>query len=111
MNKIIFSILLFTTFLLSSELTEDAKKIDCLILEDENSIICKYEQDRSLEDRLIEFIWLDPKGNLSRQREVLLPKGHGSIYDLRYLSGRVKGIWTFKVVDNKKEYITEFEIK
>ncbi len=111
MNKIFFIVLLFNTFLFSSELTGDIKKIDCLVLEKENSIICKYEQTRSQEDRFIEFIWINPQGEVSRQREVLLAKGHGSIYDLRYLSGREKGIWTFKVIDKEATYLTEFEIQ
>lgn len=111
MNKLILIVLLFTTFAFSSDLSNDIKKIDCLILEKENSIICKYAQTRSEEDRFIEFIWIDPQGEVSRERKVLLPKGHGSIYDLRYLSGRQKGSWTFKVIDNEAIYMTEFEIK
>jgi hypothetical protein len=40
-----------------------------------------------------------------------IPSFHGSVYDYRYMKGRANGTWTFKVIDNKKEYSTTFEIK
>lgn len=86
-------------------------KVDCLILEDENSIICKFEINRQLEDQSLSFQWINPEGELSRTRDMLIPAGHGSIYDYRYIDGRESGMWTFKVIYKEKEYSTNFELK
>ena len=85
--------------------------VDCLILQDENSIICKFETNRTLEDHDIVVQWIDPQGDVSRSRNMIVPAGHGSIYDYRYINGRLTGSWTFKVLDNEREYTTNFELK
>lgn len=90
---------------------EELPKVDCLILKDENSIICKFEALRTTDDQKIIVQWLDPQGDVSRSREMIVPAGHGSIYDYRYIKGRLLGSWTFKVLLNDKEYKTEFELK
>lgn len=111
MNKIIF-ILLFTIVACFAETIEEAKNsVDCLILEDENSIICKYAHERIDTDKEIQVQWVNPTGEISRERTLLIPAGHGSIYDFRYISGRVKGIWQFKVIDEEIKLDTNFEIK
>jgi hypothetical protein len=84
---------------------------DCLVIKEENSIICKYMTERSTEDRFVKMEWIDPEGEFSRTRKVLLPSGHGSVYDFRYLSGRKVGTWTFRVTDDDKVFSTTFEIK
>lgn len=86
-------------------------KVDCLILQDENSIICKFEALRSVEDQGIIVQWIDPQGDISRSREMIVPAGHGSVYDYRYIKGRLSGSWTFKVISQDKEYTTKFELK
>lgn len=86
-------------------------KVDCLILEDENSIICKFETNRQVEDKQIVVEWIDPNNEISRSRELIIPSGHASIYDYRYMDGREPGNWVFKVIYNEVEYKTEFEIK
>ncbi|MAD42070.1 MAG: hypothetical protein CL623_06725 [Arcobacter sp.] len=85
--------------------------VDCLILEDENSIICKFETNRTLKDKEIIVQWIDPQGDVSRSRSMIVPAGHASIYDYRYINGRLLGSWSFKVIENEKEYITNFELK
>jgi len=94
-----------------NEDTQSINKVDCLILEDENSIICKYLVPRSEEDQEIVVQWIDPQEDISRSRTMIIPAGHGSIYDYRYIKGRLAGSWTFKVIDNNKEYTTKFELK
>ncbi|GGD36873.1 hypothetical protein GCM10012288_08690 [Malaciobacter pacificus] len=85
---------------------------DCLILEDENSIICKFEVTRTSYDKQIKIEWISPSGELSRERDMIIPAGHGSIYDYRYINGRELGFWTFKVVlEDGKNYSTQFELK
>jgi hypothetical protein len=85
--------------------------VDCLILQDENSIICKFETNRTLEDQDIVLQWIDPQGDVSRSRNMIVPAGHASIYDYRYINGRLAGFWTFKVIENEREYTTSFELK
>lgn len=108
MKRIFFSTMILATVLFAQS---PKAEVDCLILEDENSIICKYINARSNEDKTITFEWLDPKGELSRTRDMVIPAGHGSVYDFRYIEGRETGMWVFKVIDGKNTVQTEFEIK
>lgn len=108
MNKIILSLILSASFAFSLEHMNEA---DCLIIEEENSIICKYSGERNIEDKFVHIEWIDPKGNVSRARKIIIPKGHGSVYDFRYISGRMPGIWTFRVIDAETTFATEFELK
>lgn len=112
MNKMIYILLFVISIGFAELIEEDSKvKVDCLILQDENSIICKYEHERLEEDKEILVQWISPKGEISRERTLLLPAGHGSIYDFRYIEGRMKGIWQFKVFDDTVETSTTFEIE
>ncbi len=108
MKKIILGLFLLISTLFSEEFKPE---VDCLILEDENSIICKYLNNRSNENKNITFEWIDPAGEISRTRDVVIPAGHGSVYDFRYIEGREKGIWVLKVIDGKDTLETKFEIK
>ncbi|NQY94081.1 MAG: hypothetical protein HRT43_07945 [Campylobacteraceae bacterium] len=108
MKKIMLFILLLSLGLFAQE---NKPEVDCLILEDENSIICKYILVREGTDKSITFEWIDPQGNVSRTKDVMVLSNHGSVYDFRYINGREKGIWTFKVIDNNEIYKTQFEIK
>ena len=127
MKKIIYALVLVSSFCLAQtieespinnsneneaylEENENVNSADCLILEDENSIICKYLHTRMPEDREIVIHWIDPVGEISRQRTLIIPAGHGSIYDFRYIEGRQKGIWQFKVIEGENETSTTFEI-
>jgi len=107
MIKKIFSILV----LIYSTSYANEVGVDCLVLQDENSIICKYTHDRDIEDTQIKVIWIDPNGNISREREMIIPAGHGSVYDFRYISGRILGTWTFQVNDSNAIYKTNFILK
>jgi len=101
--------ILHITFL--SAFAQDSNSVDCIILEDENSIICKYTVERSDSDKEVIIQWIDPNNEISRERDLLIPAGHASVYDFRYKDGREKGKWTFKVIDNSKEYTTTFTIE
>ncbi len=85
--------------------------VDCLILEDENSIICKFEIIRADKEQQIIIHWVSPTGEVSRTREMLIPAGDSSAYDYRYLDGREGGKWDFKIIYDGKEYISKFELK
>ncbi|MFX4279598.1 hypothetical protein ACOL27_05535, partial [Aliarcobacter butzleri] len=123
MIKFLIPFLLCTTIIFA-ESSADNKKIedtiqksynpnvDCLILEDENSIICKFEviKDSQNEQKIV-INWVNPNGEISRTREMLIPAGDSSAYDFRYLDGRESGKWDFKIIYNEKEYSTSFELK
>ena len=85
--------------------------VDCLILEDENSIICKFEVIRDTKDQQIVINWVSPTGEISRTREMNIPAGDVSAYDYRYLDGREGGKWNFKILYNQNEYRSSFELK
>ncbi len=90
---------------------EPKKNVDCIILKDEDSIICKYQTIRKNIDEPILIEWINPQGKISRTREMTVPAGHSSIYDFRYIKNRAKGTWTFKVNSNEEVYTTTFELK
>ncbi|MFK2822558.1 hypothetical protein [Arcobacter sp. YIC-80] len=118
MIRFLIPILFFVTITMAQTqenenfIEEDGgSSVDCLILKDENSIICKFETVRSVKDQTIIAQWIDPNGEVSRSREMIVPAGHGSIYDYRYIKGRILGVWTFKIILENQEYTTQFELK
>ena len=84
--------------------------VDCLILEDENSIICKFEVIRDTKDQQIVINWVSPTGEISRTREMNIPAGDVSAYDYRYLDGREGGKWNSKILYNQHEDSYYFEL-
>jgi len=111
MKKLLALVSIFNLMLLSA-FAEPVNNVDCIILEDENSIICKYTVvERPENDKEVTLQWIDPNNQISRERDMLIPSGHASIYDFRYKDGREQGKWTFKVIDNSKEYTTTFTIE
>ena len=119
MNKV-FKYLVLILFISNNSIAEDIidnndynsiNTVDCIILSDENSIICKYIHKRVDEDKYVEFVWINPSKTISRQRTMLIPAGHGSIYDYRFINGRASGKWTFEVLDNNQSYKTNFIIE
>ncbi|WP_323669531.1 hypothetical protein [Aliarcobacter butzleri] len=124
MIRYLIPFLLCTTIVFAESSADNNKKIedtiqksynpnvDCLILEDENSIICKFEVIKnSQNEQKIVINWVNPNGEISRTREMLIPAGDSSAYDFRYLDGRESGKWDFKIIYNEKEYSTSFELK
>lgn len=123
MNRYLLSFLVFTTLLFSQENLVNTQEtidinqsydpnVDCLILEDENSIICKFEVIRDTEkEQIITINWVSPTGEISRSREMIIPPGDSSAYDYRYLDGREGGKWDFMIIYNGKEYSSKFELK
>jgi len=112
MKKLLSSLLFISTIGFCETFDESPKYFaDCLILQDENSIICKYEHERLEEDVEIKIQWINPQGEISRERTIIVPAGHGSIYDFRYVDGRMKGKWQFKVIEGDRETITSFDVE
>jgi hypothetical protein len=121
MTRYLVSFLLFTNILFAENalLKEESvvvdevynPNVDCLILEDENSIICKFDVIRDTQNQTIIINWISPTGEISRTREMIIPPGDSSAYDYRYIDGREEGKWDFKVIYNGKEYTSQFELK
>jgi hypothetical protein len=114
MKKFFYLVLMLSSFVWASEQEvqdEVLKEADCLIINDENSIICKYTSPILLEDKELIVEWINPDGESTRKRTKIKPAGHSSMYDFRYLSGRIKGIWMFRVFDDKEIITTTFEIR
>lgn len=97
-------------FITTTAFAQEEYKADCLILEDENSIICKYIFPAKSEDAVVTVNWIDPNGELSRSRTLEIPAEHISVYDFRYLKGRAYGQWKFEVVDADITTSTTFTI-
>ncbi|NQY21288.1 MAG: hypothetical protein HRT40_08250 [Campylobacteraceae bacterium] len=107
MNKVF----IFLTLLICSSSLNASASSECIIIKKENSIICKYMRSSKDIDREVRIEWVNPKDIISRVRNVIIPAGHGSIYDFRYIDGREKGIWIFRVIDNKTTTLSTFEIE
>jgi len=110
MKKLI-TYLFLTHLTILSAFGQPTNSVDCIILKDENSIICKYTHERVDFEKEIIVQWIDPDNNISRERDMKIPANHASVYDFRYKDGRATGTWTFKVIDNSKEYTTTFTIE
>ena len=112
MKKILINILLLLSISsLSIFANETSSKVECILLKDENSIICKYTHQRINTQKTVKFEWHEPDGIVSRVRVMNIPAGHGSIYDYRYIKGRTSGLWTLKVIDNNEVYKVNFTIE
>ena len=98
MNKYIVLFLLITNMFGESNITSYNPNVDCLVLVDENSIICKFEIMRSDKEQQVIINWISPTGEISRTREMLIPAGDSSAYDYRYIDGRENGKWNFKII-------------
>ncbi len=109
--KKLLCIIFISVFINNSLLADDEKIADCIILEDENSIICKYTHQRVSYEKSVTFNWIEPDGKITRTKVMIIPAGHGSVYDYRYIKGRTIGKWTFKVTDDSKEFQTNFTIE
>jgi hypothetical protein len=113
MNRVFKNIIilnLLTTFLISLN-AKTTNNVDCIIIKDENSIICKYILERVNSHKKVVFNWIEPNNSISRKRVMDIPIGHGSVYDFRYIKGRSQGIWTLEVTDNNQTYKTNFLIE
>lgn len=126
MNKFLIFFLIFAISLFAENINTDKEKVienpvsmeeynpnvDCLVLQDENSIICKFEVIRDvINEQQIVINWISPTGEVSRTREMIIPAGDVSAYDYRYIDGRENGKWDFKIIYNGKEFISQFELK
>ena len=107
----VFALLCMAVLLFGDMTAYESSKVECVVLEAENSIICKFTQKRVNKDKNIRFEWIEPNGKITRTREMIIPAGHGSVYDYRYIKGRTKGIWEFRAIDEESQYSTNFEIK
>lgn len=99
-TKFNFLFMLLSINLYSSEPLHTA---ECLILEDENSIVCKYNSPSNQNERVVTISWINPEGIIQRKREITIAPLNSSIYDFRFLDGLESGQWQFVVLEDNKE--------
>lgn len=87
------------------------KDLALICLDEGDKITCKLMTKRVGEDREVEFEWESPNGKDDREREMVLPANHASIFDVRHKEGRVKGVWTVEVELDDEEVSTTFKIQ
>ncbi len=88
--------------LLSSTLSaERHDKLTCEVVDDGDKIIqCTYSASRLEEERPVQFIWRsETTPHDDRERTLMVPALHGSVYDYRYYYGRALGKWDVTVND------------
>jgi len=93
---------------LSSSLfaNESRPSLECTaVSEDIEKIVCKIQVERSDYDRVVTFFWHSKRyPQDDRERTVVLNANHGSVFDYRFLRGRVQGEWSVAVtVDDTDE--------
>ena len=90
---------------------KSSNKNEALICLDENEkITCKLMTKRVKKERSVRFEWESPNGKDNREREMLLPANHASIFDARYKKGRAKGKWKVEVQLGGEEISTTFTL-
>jgi len=86
--------------LLSSAILLYADAVTCEI-QDER-IYCTYTLARSdgQHEKQVAFHWISPRSpEDDRIRHFRIPPGYGSVYDYRFVPGRVTGRWRVRVTD------------
>ena len=82
-----------------------------ICLDEGDKITCKLLTKRVNEDREVEFEWKSPNGKDDREREMVLPANHASIFDMRNKGGRSKGKWTVTAEIDDEEVTASFKIQ
>ena len=85
-----------------------SKELTLVCLNEGDKVTCKLMTKRVNKDREVEFEWKSPNGKDDREREMVLPANHASIFDVRHKKGRVKGVWTVEVELDDEEAETTF---
>jgi len=93
MRKLLILTVIFTVYI-------SAATVQCNI--ENERIYCTYHLDRSdnQNGKSVEFHWISPLSPKDdRIRHFNIPPRYGSVYDYRFLPGRIKGKWRVKVID------------
>lgn len=98
--------------MIKHEVKKSADKNEALIcLDEDNKITCKLMTKRVNRDRDVEFEWASPNGKDDRERKIVLPANHASIFDSRDKNGRAKGVWKVEVEIDNEEVSTTFTVQ
>ena len=90
---------------------KSSNKNEALIcLDEDEKITCKLMTKRVKKERSVRFEWESPNGKDNREREILLPANHASVFDARYKKGRVKGNWKVEVELDGEKISTTFKL-
>lgn len=97
--------------IVTTEVKKSSHKKEALVcLDTDDTITCKLLTKRVNKEREVEFEWKSPNGKDDREREMILPANHASIYDARSKKGRAKGKWTVEVELDDEETSASFFI-
>jgi len=90
---------------------KSSNKNEALIcLDQDEKITCKLLTKRVKKERSVLFEWKSPNGKDNRERKMILPANHASIFDSRYKKGRVKGQWKVEVELDGEKISTAFKL-
>lgn len=78
-------------------------ELECTVLDEGDRIIrCTFHAARLEENRTVVFLWRsESTPHDDRERTLVIPSRHASVYDYRYYYGRAPGNW--KVIVNDLE--------
>lgn len=97
---------------IEKKVEKSADRDEALICLDEgDKITCKLMTKRVNEDREVKFEWKSPNGKDDRERKMVLPANHASIFDMRSKGGRITGMWRVEVEIGDEEVSTTFSIQ
>lgn len=88
------------TLLLSGTVFAKEDSLSCKVIDDGiEKIQCTFVTTRKDTARETLFHWhSESHPQDDRERTIMLPANHGSVYDYRYLRGRAQGIWRVTVI-------------
>ncbi len=88
-----------------------SNKNEALIcLDEDEKITCKLMTKRVKKERSVRFKWESPHGKDNRERTMVLPVNHASIFDARDKKGRAKGKWKVVVELDGDKVSTSFQL-
>lgn len=87
------------------------KESAMVCLDEKTTITCKLVTKRVNRERTVVYRWRSPNGSDDREREMVLPANHASIFDLRKKSGRAKGEWKVLAEIDDEEVSTRFTVQ
>jgi len=97
MKNLLLAALASLSLFAASDNVVQEDKLNCEV--GSERIVCTYSTLNENADREYVVKWFDPNGKESRLKYSILPAGHSSFYDYRFLPGRLAGNWTVTVFE------------
>lgn len=93
------AVIAVTSLFLVQTVFAQQSSLSCETIDDGiEKIQCTFVTQRKKSEREVQFNWhSESHPQDDRERSIVLPANHGSVYDYRYLRGRAPGIWRVSV--------------